>query len=322
MSLKSTVADAIPGGRPVHLPGLIAFECVARHLNFARAAAELEVTPTAMSKTVKQLEVQLGVRLFNRTTRSVGLTESGAQLLDSLAPALEQIRSSVQRVHDTATRPYGALKINTSYVAYAVLIERHLQAFMQQYPDITLDFSLDNGLSDIVGEGFDVGIRLGQALQRDMVAVPVGATHPMVVVGAPAYLQRSAPIDSPEDLLAHECIRQRLSSRSRFLDWTFLTDKGNNSSTVEIDVKGKLVLDEMRTTLSAAKMGCGLALVFRSFAEAELASGELLPVLDNFQPPGETFYLYYPSRAQMPGKLRAFIDFLQAANRSRFSRFS
>lgn len=301
--------------RPIHLPGLIAFECVARHLNFARAATELEVTATAMSKTIKQLELQMGVRLFNRTTRSVGLTESGAQLLETLAPALEQIRSSVQRVHDTASRPYGALKINTSYVAYAVLIEPHLPAFMQRYPDVTLDITLDNGLSDIVGEGFDVGIRLGEALQRDMVAVPVGTAQPLVVVASPDYLARSAPLNTPQDLLAHDCIRQRLSSRSRFLDWTFLSGTGKSRHTVEIDVKGRLILDEMRTTLSAAKQGNGLALVFRCFATEELASGALLPVLDRFQPPGETFYLYYPNRAQMPGKLRVFIDFLQAAHR-------
>jgi len=311
MNMKSTLPEPIPGARPVHLPGLIAFECVARHMSFARAAAELEVTPTAMSKTVKQLEAQLGVRLFNRTTRSVGLTESGTQLLDTLAPALEQIRSSVQRVHDTATRPYGALKINTSYVAYASLIEPHIPAFLARYPDITLDFAVDNGLSDIVGDGFDAGIRLGHALQRDMIAVPLGALQPLVVVGSPEYLARSAPLSKPEDLLDHDCIRQRLISRSRFLTWTFRVGKAS----VDIDVKGRLVLDEMRTTLSAACMGCGLALVFRPFAEAEIASGQLVVQLEKYSPPAEAFHLYYPSRAQMPGKLRAFIDFFQASNR-------
>ncbi|MGY2852217.1 LysR family transcriptional regulator [Pseudomonas tolaasii] len=197
MSMKTTLPEAIPGARPVHLPALVAFECVARHMNFARAAAELEVTPTAMSKTIKQLEAQLGVRLFNRTTRSVALTESGNQLLDTLAPALEQIRFSVQQVHDTATRPYGELKINSSYVAYASLIEPHVPAFLALYPDITLDISLDNGLSDIIGEGFDAGVRLGQALQRDMIAVPLGTSQPMVVVGTPQYLAQSAPLNTP-----------------------------------------------------------------------------------------------------------------------------
>lgn len=311
MNMKSTLPEPIPGARPVHLPGLIAFECVARHMSFARAAAELEVTPTAMSKTVKQLEAQLGVRLFNRTTRSVGLTESGTQLLDTLAPALEQIRASVQRVHDTATRPYGALRVNTSYVAYASLIEPHVQDFLAQYPDITLDFSVDNGLSDIVGGGFDAGIRLGHALQRDMIAVPLGGLQPLLVVGSPDYLARSAPLHTPEDLLNHDCIRQRLNNRTRILSWTFRMGKAS----IEIDVKGRLMLDEMRTTVSAARMGCGLALAFRPFAEAELASGLLVPLLEKYSPPAEAFHLYYPSRAQMPGKLRAFIDFFQACNR-------
>ncbi|NWA67883.1 LysR family transcriptional regulator [Pseudomonas reactans] len=297
--------------KSTHLPALIAFECVARHMNFARAAAEMEVTPTAMSKTIKQLEAQLGVRLFNRTTRSVALTESGSQLLDTLAPALEQIRFSVQQVHDTASRPYGALKINSSYVAYASLIEPHVAAFLAQYPDITLDIAMDNGLSDIIGAGFDAGIRLGQALQRDMIAVPLGASQPMVAVATPDYLARSAPLDTPEDLLAHDCIHQRLSSRGPLMDWTFRIGKAN----VEIQVKGRLVLDEMRTTLSAARLGCGVALVFRPFAQADIASGALVALLEKYAAPAETFHLYYANRAQMPGKLRAFIDFFQARNR-------
>ncbi|WP_025854726.1 LysR family transcriptional regulator [Pseudomonas sp. CHM02] len=297
MSLKST-----------HLPALIAFECVARHMSFARAAAEMEVTPTAMSKTIKQLEAQLGVRLFNRTTRSVALTECGSQLLDTLAPALEQIRLSVQQVHDTASQPSGALKINSSHVAFASLIEPNVAAFLAQYPQTSLDIALDNGLNDIIGEGFDAGIRLGQALQRDMIAVPLGASQPMVVVAAPAYL---AQLNTPEDLLAHECIHQRLSSRGPYMDWTFRIGKAN----VEIDVKGRLVLDEMRTTLSAARLGCGLALVFRPFAQADIDSGALLPLLEKYAAPAETFHLYYANRAQMPGKLRAFIDFFQARNR-------
>ncbi|ARB30507.1 LysR family transcriptional regulator [Pseudomonas tolaasii] len=309
--MKTTLPEAIPGARPVHLPALVAFECVARHMNFARAAAELEVTPTAMSKTIKQLEAQLGVRLFNRTTRSVALTESGNQLLDTLAPALEQIRFSVQQVHDTATRPYGELKINSSYVAYASLIEPHVPAFLALYPDITLDISLDNGLSDIIGEGFDAGVRLGQALQRDMIAVPLGTSQPMVVVGTPQYLAQSAPLNTPEDLLKHECIRQRLSRRGPFMDWSFRIGKAN----VEIEVKGRLVLDEMRTTLSAAQLGCGLAMVFRPFAAKEIASGQLVALLEKYAAPAETFHLYYANRAQMPGKLRAFIDFFQARNR-------
>src|ERR1700742_4807019 len=152
--------------RPVHLPALVSFECVARHLSFARAAEELDVTTTAISKTIKQLEAQLDVRLFNRTTRSVALTEAGTKLLGTVAPALAQIRDSVQQAGDLSERPHGLLRINTGYVPYAALIEAHLAAFSERYPEITLDITLDNYLSDIVAGGFDAGIRLGYALQH------------------------------------------------------------------------------------------------------------------------------------------------------------
>src|SRR5712671_2867019 len=137
-STTRAIADITSGAAPIHLPGLFAFECVARHLNFGRAAAELEVTPTAISKTVKQLESQLGVRLFNRTTRSVALSEPGAQLLSALGPALEQIRHSVKSVSGSYGRPYGVLRINTSFVAYSALIENHLPAFLERYPEISV----------------------------------------------------------------------------------------------------------------------------------------------------------------------------------------
>jgi DNA-binding transcriptional LysR family regulator len=302
--------DLRPGARPVHLPSLIGFESVARHLNFARAAAELGVTPTAISRSIRQLEAQLGVRLFNRTTRSVSLTESGAQLHDSFAPALEQIRRSVQAVGITAGEPYGRLRINTSYVAYAVLIEPHLPAFLARYPDISVELTMDNSLADIVAGGYDAGIRLGEALQRDMIALPLGPMRRMVVVGSPAYLAARGEPQRPEDLLAHECIGQRLSSRGRLMDWEFRI----RQKWVTTDVQGRLVFDEMRAVLGAALRGCGLAYVFEAFAAEELAAGHLRNVLDRWLPADEAFHLYYPSKLMMPGKLRAFIEFFRAAN--------
>src|ERR1700745_2714909 len=160
--------------RPVHLPALVSFECVARHLSFARSSEELDVTTTAISKTIKQLEAQLDVRLFNRTTRSVALTEAGTKLLGTLAPALAQIRDSVQQAGDLSERPRGLLRLNAGYVAYAVLLQARLASFGERYPEITLDITLDNNLSDIVAGGFDAGIRLGYGLQRDVIAVPFG----------------------------------------------------------------------------------------------------------------------------------------------------
>ena len=296
--------------RSVHLPGLLAFDSVARHLNFARAAEEHAVTATAMSKTVKALEAQLGIRLFNRTTRSVALTEAGAKLIATLAPALLQIRQSIEQVGESSARPHGALRINTSYVAYAALIEPHVNVFLKRYPEIGLDVVIDNMLNDIVSGGFDAGIRLGHAVQRDMIALPIGPLQRLVVVASPKYLARYGTPKAPKDLLAHECVRQRIGNRGRFLDWDFVSA----TKPVRIDVQGRLIVNEMRCALTAARQGNGLAYVFKQFAAAELSSGKLETVLDRHCPPGESFHLYYPNRAQMPGKLRAFIEFVRALN--------
>ena len=295
---------------PIHLPALIAFDCVARHLNFSHAAIELDVTSTAISKTVKQLESQLGVRLFNRTTRSVALSEPGAQLFGTLGPALEQIRESLGSVSGAFGKPRGTLRINTSYVAYACLIVEGLPTFLERYPEVELEVSLDNELTDIVSGGFDAGIRLGHALHRDMVAVPLGPLQRRVVLASPKYLAVHPTPKKPEDLMDHACIRQRLSGRARFFEWTFRVKQ----QSVTIDVPGRLAFDEMRSVLEAATRGCGLAYVFEQFAACEISSGALVPVLEKFSPPSEAFHLYYPARTGMPGKLRAFLDFMREVN--------
>ena len=296
--------------RAVHLPALAAFECVARHLRFARAAEELDVTTTAISKTIKQLEAQLNVRLFNRTTRSVALTEAGTKLLGTLAPALAQIRDSVQQAGEFSERPHGLLRINTGYVPYAALIQPRLALFGERYPEITLDITLDNNLSDIVAGGFDAGIRLGYALQRDVIAVPLGPMQQLTVVGSPRYFKRRGTPRTPHELLEHDCIRHRLN-RARFFEWEFRI----GGKDVTVDVRGRLVLDEMRAVLGAACQGSGLGLVFRQFAAAEIASGAVVPILDQFLPPDQPFHLYYANRAHTPSKLRAFIEFMKAVNR-------
>jgi DNA-binding transcriptional LysR family regulator len=294
----------------VHLPNLFAFEVVARRLNFARSAEELEVSPTAMSKTIRQLEARLGVRLFNRTTRSVALTEAGTHLLISIGPALAQIRNSVEQINAASTRPAGLLRLNTSYVAYAALIEPHVRQFLERYPEITLDVQIDNGLSDIVGGGFDAGIRLGEALQRDMIAIRMGPLQQLVVVGSPRYLAARGIPKTPKDLLQHECIRQRLAPGGRLLDWEFNVA----GKLVTIGVEGPLLFNEMHSVMTAARQGCGLAYVFRQFAEAEIRRGRLTVVLERYSRPREAFHLYYAGRAQLPGKLRALIDFVRTAN--------
>jgi DNA-binding transcriptional LysR family regulator len=304
MSTSDDVQRA-PGG--ASLAGLFTFESVARHMNFARAAEEMSVTPTAVSRTIKLLEAQMKVRLFNRTTRSVGLTEAGTELLRSLAPALEQIRSSVRQASLASGQPAGTLRINASYVAYAVAIRPCLAGFLAAYPQLSVELALDNQLSDVVGAGFDAGIRLGHALQRDMIAVLLGASQRRTVVAAPGYLAVHGTPKRPDDLLEHACIRQRFAASERFFEWRFK----RGDKTLAIGVQGRLVFDEMRPVVEAAVDGHGLAYVFEEFAGAELASGRLVPVLERYRLPGEAFYLYYPGRTNMPGKLRAFIDYLQ-----------
>jgi DNA-binding transcriptional LysR family regulator len=304
MNEKFTIKPAPESAPTPHLPALFAFECVARHMNFARAAEEMGVTPTAISRTIRVLEEQMQVRLFNRTTRSVALTEAGAQLMQSLSPALAAIRDSVAHAGATSERPSGKLRINASHVAYSVLIKPRLQGFLQTFPEITLDLALDNRLSDVTGAGFDAGIRLGHALHRDMIAVRLGRPQRRTVVASPAYLATHGEPRKPEDLLSHSCIRQRFPASERFFEWKF-------ARSVQIDVQGQLVFDEMRAVVEAAAAGLGIGYVFEEFAAQEVAAGVLQPVLEKYRLPGESFYLYYPNRSHMPGKLRAFIDYLR-----------
>jgi DNA-binding transcriptional LysR family regulator len=298
--------------RDLPLAGLLAFESVASHLNFARAASELRVTPTAVSRTIKLLEAQLKTRLFNRTTRSVALTEAGAQLLASITPALEQIRSSIAQAGLASDEPMGILRINVSYVAYRILLEPHLDGFLQRYPHVNVEISLDNRLTDVVREGFDAGVRLGHAVQRDMIAVLLGPAQRRTVVASPSYLARHGAPATPEALLEHNCIRQRFPANERMYEWRFQ----HGSKQVLIDVQGRMMYDEMPAVLEAAVNGLGIAYVFEDFAREALDRGAVAPLLEKYRLPGESFYIYYPNRAHMPAKLRAFIDHMQAAQKT------
>lgn len=292
------------------LTALVTFECVGRHLGFGRAATELGVTPTAVSKAVAQLEAQLGVRLFHRTTRSVSLTEAGARLLESASPGLTALRRGLEEARTTGDSPAGNLRISTSYVAFTTLFEPHLEGFFAAHPRVGVEFSIDNSPIDIVARGFDAGVRPGRAVQQDMVAVPLGPVQRLVVVGAPATLARAGVPTHPSDLLDHPCIRQRVSAGGRFLDWTMRAGK----ELVTVDVTGPLVVDDMRAALDAARAGNGLAWVFEGFAARDLAAGTLLRVLPRHELVREAFFLYTPSRRNLPPKLRVFIDWFREKN--------
>lgn len=318
MNKNHTIEDSVPVDRqvvppvapPVHLQGLLTFEAAARHLNFARAAAEMGVAPTAVSRIIKNLEAQLSVRLFNRTTRSVSLTEAGSSLNMKMAPALALIKSSLSEALLATDQPSGTVRVNSSYVAFRMLIEPHLEAFLAKFPLIHVEISLDNLLGNIVNAGFDIGIRMGERVQSDMVAMQLGpAQKRILVVGRDYFKFRSEP-KTLDDLLNHNCIRQRYSVGGRWFEWKFDSKK----KTVQIDVQGRLSFDEMRSVVDAAVQGHGIGFVFEQFVRQELANGQLLHVLKQYSGMDDAFHLYYPHRKYMPGKLRAFVDFMLSAN--------
>lgn len=296
---------------PSLLPALSVFVMVARTLSFTRAGAELSVSATAVSKTIKQLEATLGARLLNRTTRSVSLTDAGAQLLAVLGPALESVEGAIELVRSSYDQPSGELRINTSHVAFVTMVEPYLAEFLALYPDINVEISVDNELTDIVGNGLDLGIRLGHTVQRDMVGIPLGVPQHRVVVASPDYLLKCGVPQTPQELVSHRCIRQRLHSRGQFYEWVFRMGGRN----VQINVAGNLIFDEMRAVVSAACNGVGVAYVFKQFAQAQIGKGALQVILESYSPPGEPFFLYYPHRTQMPAKLRVFVDFIKSKYR-------
>ena len=286
---------------------LRAFQTIARHGSFTRAAAELEVTPSALSQTMRQLEERLGVRLLQRTTRKVGLSEAGQAFLARIAPALAEIDSAVDALRQHGDRPAGTLRLTTSQVVVPSLIEPVLGDFVRAYPDIRLDIRIDSALNDLVSDGLDAGIRLGERLQRDMVAVPLGGPQRSVVVGAPAYFKKHGTPTHPRDLASHRCIRQRFTAGGAMYRWEFSA----RGRWFEIDVDGPLISNDNPLTVRAALDGVGLLHTLEIYVREHLAAGRLESVLESWLPPYDGFYLYYPSRFQVPPKLRAFIDFMR-----------
>lgn len=289
------------------LQTLEVFVAVARLCNFRRAAAERDVTPSALSHVIRNLEQALGVRLFNRTSRSVALTEAGQQLLEQIRPALDDVGRALDGVGAYRGRPSGRLRLNVPRIITELLFEPMIGKFLQTYPQIKLEIVTSDGLVDIVGEGFDAGIRRDRRLAPGMIALPIGPARRFAVVGAPSYFKHNSPPLSPYDLHAHRCIERHFPSGSRYA-WEF--KKGKNA--VEIEVSGPLVVDDTRLMLKAALDGIGLAFMLEAFVAKDLSSGRLVRVLEDWCPPGPRFFLYYPGRRQVPAPLRAFIDFLQS----------
>jgi DNA-binding transcriptional LysR family regulator len=292
---------------PDQLPAVAAFARVAQHASFSKAAAQLGVSPSALSQTVRALEARLGMRLLNRTTRRVGVTEAGALFLQRVLPALEQFAAAFSELDELRGKPTGTLRISLPRVAMLTLVAPLLREFCSAYPHIRLELIADDRFVDLVGEGFDAGIRLGESLAQGMIAVRATREMRVAVVGSPDYFRRNPRPLQPSDLHQHPCVRFRFSSGAIYR-WEF----GRDGQDFEIDVDGPLICNDNMLTLLAAKQGLGLAHLMEDMVREDLKSGALVRVLEEWCPPFRGFYLYYPSRAQMPLKLRVLIDFLAA----------
>lgn len=288
------------------LPGVAAFARVARHASFSRAAAELDVSPSSLSQTIRSLERRLGVRLFNRTTRRVALTEYGARFLEQVGPGLDRIESALLDLEDVRDVPTGRLRINLPRIAAERLVLPRLAEFRRRHPRVEVELFVEAALSDLVAGGFDAGIRLGECLARDMVALPVGPPQRQVVVASPAYFAQRGRPRTPENLIEHACIRYRRSS-GRLMSFEFSRDGRD----FEVQVDGAVIANDSELSRRMALDGLGLAQLFESQAADDVAAGRLERVLDDWQQPFEGFYIYYPAREQMAPKLRAFVDLLR-----------
>ncbi|BAB51567.1 LysR family transcriptional regulator [Mesorhizobium erdmanii] len=291
-----------------HLSQLAVLATVAQCGSFRGAARELAIAPSAVSHAVSSLEARLGVRLLARSTRSVAPTEEGAQLLERLRPALSEIDLALETALEARDRPAGNLRLSVPRTAAHLVLTPRLGAFAKAYPDIVLEILIEDRFTDVVEGGFDAGVRLGESLQRDMIAVRIGPDMRGAVVGAPSYFAAMPRPHHPRDLADHRCIRFRFSSGILYR-WEFA--KGGEE--IEIAAQGPLILDEDHLIAQAAIDGTGLAFVFEPYVRAPLADGRLIRVLEDWCPPFEGFFVYYPSRRQMRPALRAFVDFFKVS---------
>ena len=287
------------------LDGLVAFWKVAEHRGFTSAAAELEVSPSALSQAIRQLEARVGVLLLHRTTRSVSLTEAGEMYLARVGPALSQVVEAGEELNVLQGRPAGVLRLNAARISTAMVLQPMLAGFLRENPHVQLELTHDEGFVDIVERGFDAGIRMGESVQRDMIAVPLGGPITVAVVASPEYLRRVAAPRHPNDLVRHNCIRFRFAGTGAIHKWEFQVDE----RIVEFEVKGNLTISDTVFSVDAALEGVGLAYTFEQLARPHIKAKRLKRVLTPFSPTFPGFYLYYPTRRNQSTKLKALIAY-------------
>ncbi|BAB48923.1 LysR family transcriptional regulator [Mesorhizobium japonicum] len=287
---------------------LKAFSAIVEEGSFVRAAARLRVSPPALSQSIRQLEARVGVRLLNRTTRSVSATAAGDALFSRLAVAFGELESAIADVHAARDRPAGSLRINVPRVAAMRFIAPILGDFQRAYPDIALTVIVDDTLADIVEGRFDAGIRLGERLEKDMVAVKLSEDLQMAAVAAPAYLENRAIPRHPQELHQHQCIKFEWPGGGNLYRWEFA--RGRRA--LEIAIEGSLTVNDTELMLNAVLDGVGIAYMFEYQVRPWIEQGRLVRFLEAWSPSFPGFYLYHPSSRHVPPALRAFIDFMRA----------
>jgi len=293
--------------RREELVDLNAFLTVAEEESFTRAAAKLGTSQSSLSRTIRRLEDRLGLQLLTRTTRKVAPTAAGGRLLGTLKPALDSILAELTTLSELREKPAGTIRITTSEHAADSVLWPALERLLPDYPDIDVELSIDPGLTDIVEQRFDAGVRLGGAIAKDMVALRIGPDQRMAVVGAPRYFDKHGRPDTPQDLAEHDCINLRLLSAGGFYAWEF--EKAGQEVRVRVD--GQLAFDDVRMIVRAAAAGFGLAYVMEDRVRAQLADGRLIRVLDDWCPAVPGYHLYYPSRRQHSAAFSLLVDRLR-----------
>ena len=276
------------------LNDLLAFAAVARERSFTKAAAQLGVSQSALSHTIRGLEERLGLRLLTRTTRSVAPTQAGDRLYQTVGPRFAEIEAEVAALSELRDKPAGTVRITAGEHAANATVWPALEKILPSYPDIKVEITVDYGLTDIVAERFDAGVRLGEQVAKDMIAVRIGADLRMAVVGSRSYFERRKRPQTPRDLTAHECINLRLPTYGGLYTWEF----EKNKREFKVHVEGQLVFNNIALRLNAARAGLGLAYLPEDQVEADIAAGRLVRVLGDWCPPFSGYHLYYPSRRQ------------------------
>lgn len=290
-----------------HLDDLYAFLAVARERSFTKAAARLGVSQSALSHTLRALETRLGVRLLTRTTRSVAPTAAGERLVHTLGPRFEEIEAELAAVGELRRKPAGSLRITaTEYVTEAILLPK-LARLLRDYPDIKVEITADYGLTDIVAQRYDAGVRSGEQVGKDMIAVRIGPDMRMAVVGAPAYFRSRPEPKTPQDLLGHNCINLRLPTHGGLYAWEF--QKGGRELKVRVD--GQLTFNTTAQMLAAALAGCGLTYVPEGLVQPHVAKGRLRRVLADWCPAFSGYHLWYPSRRQSSAAFSLVVEALR-----------